>query len=777
MRFISTALLSVSILAATPAAAQQQQMRLTVQSGSLKRALSDLARQAGISVGYVGMLPETRVKGFSARLDARLALEKIVANAPILVRQVGPRTFRLEPRAAIKRPSVKMPIQERASSADKEFDVQDIIVTASKREAEVFSLPISLATYDLDTPSSRTGLTSTADVVRGTTGLTSTNMGPGLNRLFIRGVADGPFNGPSQATVGIFLNDARVNFDTPDPDLKLVDVQRVEVIKGPQGALYGTGALGGVYRIIARKAEFGDAYSLGMTELGTTQNGGVNMAASAVANAPLTSNLATRLIGYAERASGWIDDHGRTRKNVNDVSTYGARAHFRWQPEVFEINALLNFQTTTAKDSQYADENLGIYVRATNFAEPHENDYYGGQINIARPLGSVKAVFTSSFTHHHLAAKFDATKAAPQLMQPGSLLYNEVRGQDITANEVRLVDDSGNLQWLVGAKYLSAQSDLTWGLNGPEQSASSDAYDKSYQEYAVFGDLSFALTKTIRLMAGARLFHVGSRESESVTDDQVHTRYWKINPSASLSWRPSANSHIWFSYSTGTRPGGLNPSASEQPFSFRSDSLASMEIGFRRRGVFRKLEVEGAIYRFNWKDIQSDVLLSSGLVGTLNVGRAHNTGIEFLARWNGQTIFLEGGVTIQFGDLYSSNTFLGNIEDARLPTIPKYRGHGKLAVYLPFISPESRFGISFDYTGSTHLSFDPRLDRQTRPYSNADVFFETKIKEMKWALTCSNVLNTKADSFAYGNPFSVQSIRQSTPIRPRTITLRAEWAF
>ena len=314
MRFISTALLSVSILAATPAAAQQKQTRITIQSGSLKRALSDLARQTGISVGYVGMLPETRVKGFSAHLDTRAALEKIVANAPILVRQVGPQTFRLEPRMAMKRPTVAMPIQERAARADQEFDVQDIIVTASKREADVFSLPISLTTFDLDTPSSRTGLTGTADVVRGTTGLTSTNMGPGLNRLFIRGVADGPFNGPSQATVGIFLNDARVNFDTPDPDLKLVDVQRVEVIKGPQGALYGTGALGGVYRIVARKAEFGDAYSLGVAELGTTQNGGVNMAASAVANAPLTNNLATRVIGYAERASGWIEPAGAVAK-------------------------------------------------------------------------------------------------------------------------------------------------------------------------------------------------------------------------------------------------------------------------------------------------------------------------------------------------------------------------------------------------------------------------------------------------------------------------------
>lgn len=774
MRFTSAALLSASILAAAPAAAQT---KITVPSGSLRSALSAVARQTGISVGYVGVLPEARVQGFSARLDPYEALERIVAKSPIIVRQVGPRTFRLEMRAPMSQRASRASQGSAKLEAAREFDVQDIIVTASKREADVFSLPISLTTYDLDNPGGRNGLIGTADVVRGTTGLTSTNMGPGLNRLFIRGVADGPFNGPSQATVGIFLNDARVNFDTPDPDLKLVDVQRVEVIKGPQGALYGTGALGGVYRIVARKAELDAVYSLGMAEVGHTQNGSLNVSGSAVTNLPLAPNLAARFVGYAERTSGWIDDVGRTQNNVNDVATYGARSHLRWQPEKFEINALLNIQMTTASDSQYADAEKGAYIRSTHFPEPHQNDFYGGQINIARPLGAVKATLTSSFTHHHLTTSFDASAAAAQLGRVGSLLYKEARGQDITSNEVRLLDDRGRLQWLMGAKYLYARSDLSWGIGGPQETDTLDAYDKAYQEYAVFGDVSLAVTRTLRLMAGARLFHVGSREFESVTDEQVKTRYWRINPSISLSWRPNEDGHIWISYSTGTRPGGLNPSALEEPFSFQSDSLSSMEIGFRRRGVFRKFEVEGALYRFNWRNIQSDILLSSGLVGTLNVGRAHNMGIELLTRWNGDAVFAEAGVTVQFGDLYSSNTYLGAIEDARLPTIPRYRGHAKVSLLLPFGSSQSRIGASFDYTGSTHLSFDPRLDRRTRPYSNVDMFFETKVGGIEWSLTCGNVLNVKADSFAYGNPFSVQSVRQTNPIRPRTLSLRAAWTF
>jgi hypothetical protein len=86
-------------------------------------------------------------------------------------------------------------------------------------------------------------------------GLTVTGEGSGHGRMFLRGVADSPFGGKSQSTVAVLLDDARLTYVAPDPDIRLVDVERVEVLKGPQGSLYGSGALGGIYRIVTRRAD------------------------------------------------------------------------------------------------------------------------------------------------------------------------------------------------------------------------------------------------------------------------------------------------------------------------------------------------------------------------------------------------------------------------------------------------------------------------------------------------------------------------------------------
>lgn len=777
VRYIFALLLSAATATGNPAAAQTPQHKISIPSGSLQSALTAFSRQARVSVGYIGRLPQVRVKGFSATMDARAALQKIASSSGLVVRQVGPNAYRLEATSTATEHNLPQRLEPSRPPREPALDVQDIIVTATKRETDIFFLPLSISTAGANVPQGQSGLPTTNAVVANTTGITSTNMGPGRNRLFIRGVADSPFNGPSQATVGIFLNEARVNFDAPDPDLRLVDIQRTEVIKGPQGALYGTGALGGVYRIVPHKPEFGSFESLASAEIGATANGGLNAAAHISSNIPVLENLAGRIVAYGERTSGWIDDSGRQKTNINDVTVKGARASIRWEPGDFEINALFTGQATGAKDSQYASVDQGTYVRRTAFAEPHRTDFYGGQISIAHEIGDLDALATSAFTHHHLKTSFDASLSASRLQRPAPLLYNEVRGQDIISNELRLADSVGSFQWLLGLKQLSARSDLEWGVGDGSDTAGTEAYDKRYNEYAIFGDASLKLASRLKLMLGARVFREETEEFESVTDETVVTKLLRVNPTAALSWRVNANTNVWLNYSTATRPGGINPSATDEPFSFTADNLESIELGFRRRDLFRRLEIEGAIYRLNWKNIQSDILLDSGLIGTLNVGRAHNMGGELLIRWDDSRFFAEAGVTAQIGDLYSTNTVLGTIEDARLPTIPRLRGHLRIEAPVQIAALDARVGAMARYTGTTHLSFDPRLDRRTGSFAVMDMYAQADALGVNWALICNNVFNSKADSFSFGNPFSVTTIHQRTPIRPRTISFKIAWVF
>jgi len=148
-------------------------------------------------------------------------------------------------------------------------------------------------------------LPRSSDIAASVDGLTLTNEGAGRNRQFIRGVADSPFSGTSQSTVAIQLNDARVAYDAPDPDLRLVDVDRVEILKGPQGPLYGSGALGGVYHIVTNPPQL-DRFS-GLAEIhGQSVAGGdAGGGGQAVANLPVVKDrLALRAVIYREQDIG-----------------------------------------------------------------------------------------------------------------------------------------------------------------------------------------------------------------------------------------------------------------------------------------------------------------------------------------------------------------------------------------------------------------------------------------------------------------------------------------
>ena len=774
-RFVSVRRVSVIATAAlaTPLSAAPQNSAILIPAGPVAQAIASVARQAKVSVGYVGRLPKVLIEQSSAQTP-RDALMTIARQAGMKLNQIDARHFRLEQIGVADKPDELVSRPDRPHALEREHD---IIVTATKRDANLFDLPLSVSVASAASVIKSGGLADTSDVVANVSSLTSTNLGPGRNRIFIRGVADSAFNGPSQSTVGIFLGEARINFDTPDPDLKLIDIDRVEVLKGPQGALYGSGVLGGVYRVVPNLPRDQDLTGKATSQIGATAEGGMNAAVSGVMNLPIAAGLATRAVAYHERSSGWIDDQDRAVHNANSVKTSGGRLSTRWSTGDLTADAILTGQWTRARDSQYATEEAGTYARSTHFAEPHRTSFFSGQFKLSAPLGALNGLFTAAYVHHDIASQFDATDAAPRLGEASPLLYAETRGQNLISNEARLADQYGSLQWLFGVNHLSATSRLDGSLTSMARQTTISAYRKSYQEYAAFGDASLAITQNLRIQTGLRVFRAVNEEHKQQTGDAEQSGVWRANPSAALSWKPDAQTRVWISYSTATRPGGLNPSASEEPFTFTADKLASMEAGLRMKRLNGKLNVEASVFRFNWSDIQSDILLGSGLIGTLNVGRAHNFGGEFMALWSDMHWSAEVTATMQFGDVYSTSPVLGPIEDARLPTIPRLRGHARIEADLPRVLGGGRGGITLLASGPSHLSFDPQLDRKTSSYALIGAYVRRDWRGLGIALTCDNLLNSAADSFAFGNSFSTQSTHQHTPVRPRTLTFSVERQF
>ena len=132
--------------------------------------------------------------------------------------------------------------------------VTELLVTARKRPERLDTLPagISVVSGDQLIATAAGGARDTAGQL---VGVLATNLGPGRDKLLMRGLSDGAFTGRARSTVSTYLDDAPINYNAPDPDLRLTDVERIETLRGPQGALYGSGALSGVYRIVANKPD------------------------------------------------------------------------------------------------------------------------------------------------------------------------------------------------------------------------------------------------------------------------------------------------------------------------------------------------------------------------------------------------------------------------------------------------------------------------------------------------------------------------------------------
>ena len=381
--------------------------------------------------------------------------------------------------------------------AQPDAPAQDIVITARKQSEILSSVAAPVAVYVPD-DQRRPGVAGTAhDVARGTEGLALTNGGPGRDRPFIRGFADSPFNGFSQSTVSIQLDDARVTYDAPEPGLRLVDVARVEVLKGPQGPLYGTGALGGVYRVVTNRPVLGLTEGSSGFGFSSTSNGGIGGQAEGALNLPLVSDyVAVRIVGYAAADPGWIDDVSR-RRNSNRSQTLGGRIALRVAPAdgwTIDLSALA--QSIDARDSQYVDRVGDDLARDVPIREPRFGRVRMVQGTLAGSVGSLRLTAVTSQTWQDQRDIYDASATAPALGVTAPAAYRDTRIYRVFDQEIRLGSSAGSrVAWVAGVSYLLATTvasgDLSTGANAWSPFF---ALQRRVSETAIFADGSLPLS-------------------------------------------------------------------------------------------------------------------------------------------------------------------------------------------------------------------------------------------------------------------------------------------
>jgi len=715
-----------------------------------------------------GTLPRQRVAPLRGTIEPSVALQRLLRGSGLHAVATASGVWRLDPL-----PRVRAGLVARESRLDGD---RDIVVAATKRDEYLSSVPISISVIRPDPAERLIDGRGVHDLIGNGVGAFATNLGPGRDRIFLRGVADSAFNGPTQSTVSLFLDDARVSYATPDPDLRLVDVDHVELLRGPQGTLYGTGALGGIVRIVPKKADPAEWEGFAAVEGSVVEHGGRGGAIEAGFNAPLVADrLAVRVVGYADQSGGWIDDSGRGRRNINRARRYGGRLTARWRFATdWTVDAGLTTQWINADDSQYA---VSGRTKATAVAEPHDNDFLAATVTIRGVIGALDMLSTSAYVTHEVESIFDAGNVASAQGLATPLAFSDLRQLKLGTQEWRVSDPSAARPWVAGISLLTAENSYR-GTFRPTSAAAVPAlalHDDAL-EVALFGEASLPLGQGFTATGGLRAF-LSKVDNEQAGQTRRRARTTGVTPSATLSWAPDEEKMVWLRYASAVRPGGINPDGDPRLADFRSDDLKNIEIGWRLR-LARRLRFSGALFALRWENIQSDSLGTDGLVRTINAGKARNFGAELSSSLDLHPWSIEGNLTVQHARLYEPSQASNAIgDDNRLPVLPDYTGRLKVGYAWQVADADAGLFVTGRYVGHARISFDPGLARSMGGYWTADAGMTLSMAPWRVALTVSNLFDGKGDSFGFGNPFSFRVERQRTPIRPRTLAFRIERKF
>src|SRR6476646_8100312 len=387
---IAEPVLAVTLLV-TSTAASAQVIRFDIPAGALGQALIALGEQAHITIGVTDpRIAAIRSRGMHGRMELRQALAKLLSGTGYtFVLQAGSvRIVRAAPSRADRSPGRSRPPAPSAA------DTSEIIITASKQDVRETQFGGAIHLIELNRSDlSRLGAQGSDAILAQLPVIASTHLGPGRDKLYVRGVADSSFNGPSQSIVGLYLGDTRLTYNAPDPDLALYDMDRVEVLEGPQGTLYGTGSLGGILKFMPIRSEFAVFSAFASAGGVATAHGGVGGDISATLNLRLANNLALRAVGYSASQPGYIDDLRLNRRDINRTEVSGGRAALRidagnsWDIEIGGVT-----QNTNGRDGQYALSTLPPLTRESNFSQPYDNDYRLASFTVRKKLPEIEFV-------------------------------------------------------------------------------------------------------------------------------------------------------------------------------------------------------------------------------------------------------------------------------------------------------------------------------------------------------------------------------------------------
>jgi Outer membrane receptor proteins, mostly Fe transport len=755
-----------------------------------------IGRQAGISISVPDRAllnrPAPAIRG---RMEGADALARLAKASGLKLKKVGANSYVLTAEARkppISAPArrVKAPVITAASRDEPEPQPEphDIVVTASKRDTLSQRFPGQWSRIDGD-EFAPLGVPGTEAIEVRSVGFSSTHLGAGRNKLFIRGIADSSFSGPTQSPVGQYFGDMRTGYSGPDPDLKLVDMDSVEILEGPQGTLYGSGALGGIVLFKPNMPQTGRLSGLASIGGTATWHGDLGYDASGVFNAPIGNDAAFRLVGYHAREGGYIDNVATGKKDINDVAITGGRATFSaelvpgWFVDVSGVA-----QRIDGDDSQYADEEGSGLSRDSLVDQPFSSDFTLANLVVRKDSGPIRFRSTTGASWQDIDEKFDASIGTDirQLAQ-----HSDARA---ISNETRLWRPMADgYSWLVGFSLIDHRYEVARDITEGETTSDLAGVENNVRETTFYGEAGFELMPELEASVGARYTvsslsgsgeHLSLIAGAKLADADADRKEHRFLPSAALLARPLEGLTIYARYQQGFRPGGLSI-ASDTVRLYRNDRLGTLEAGFRYGRPGRdRVDLLGSATLSRWKDIQADFLDPSGLPVTDNIGDGRvwtitvNGGVKVTPE-----IRLEAGLAWNDGEItHPTDAFMtlvgpdskGSME---IPNIARVIARGAVD-WTKNLGGDWRLEANAyaRYVGRSRLGIGPHLGDEQGEYLDSGLILRFAHPRRAISLSITNLTDEIGNRFAFGAPIATGA-DQITPLRPRTIRIGFEQPF
>lgn len=679
---------------------------------------------------------------------------------------------------------VRPPEQEAATASEPSEATAEIVVTAQKIDQRLKDVPSSVAVLGGDALRAQSA-DRLEDYVARVPGLVLDARGSGQQQITIRGLSTGTQGGP---TVAVYIDDAPVGASNQDgvgglvtPEIDSIDLQRIEVLRGPQGTLYGAANIGGLLKYVTvapnTHAVTGavslDGSSIAHGELGYALRGRINV--------PISDDKAALLVsGYYRRDPGFVDDAGRARKDLDTNKKLGGRIALKLTPtESLSVTAAAiaqngraggftqvdadpatltplygDYQQRRAEGSEYYNNHVRLYYLTV------KNDFDWAQFSSTTSYNTVSnrsaADYTAAF-----GPVFDF--GVPNL---GYAAANNIKQNKFT-EEVRLNGDIASaVKWLAGVFYTRENSrtlvsvptfDATTGVPVVIPSLLDSNVEGHYREIAGFGQLDFRFGPSFNLTVGGRYAHNSGRNittssgalvgPETVTSlsssDNVAT--FTVSPQYKLSDNLTAYARV----ASGYRPGGAN-GAFAPDTTYGPDRVVNYEAGVKGSFPASRLSFEIAAFYVNWTDIQLPLLTDLGLSYIANVGKASSRGFEANASYapiGGLTLSATAAYTDAHLDRDIPSGSYG-VKGDRLPYSPRWKASSNID-YTADIGGgwSAALGGGLFYTGSERAEFqgDAATPRVHLPdFITADARLRVARDKLSLSLVGKNVFDKRA---------------------------------